>query len=75
MAATRLQAGTKPPRAHCIGEKKTQTGKVTKEQQECIVRCYLPSVFGRLTARAKNIGMKERGTFGALDPLPYAFQR
>jgi len=37
MAAMRLQAGTKPPRAHCIRKKSTHKGRVTQELQICIV--------------------------------------
>jgi len=72
MAVTRLQAGTQPPRAHCIRVKCTDKGRVTHELQKCIARRYLPSVTGRLLAHAKIIGMNERGTSGTLDPVPYA---
>jgi len=55
--------------------KSTYKRRVTQELQECIARCHLPSVSGRLVARAKNIGMNIRGTSGTLDPVPYALQR
>jgi len=40
MVATRLQAGTKPPRAHEIREYCIHTGRMTQELQEHSVRCY-----------------------------------
>ena len=60
MAATRLEAGAKPPRAHCIRAKSTSKEKVTQELQEYIARCHLESVSGRLVAHEKTYCRHEK---------------
>lgn len=75
MAATRLQAGTKPPWAHFIGEKSTRKRNVSQELQECMVRLYIYTVSGRPVAHAKNVKMETLGTSQTLDPVPGTFQR